>query len=84
MSKKVRDHLAERRRWAISSVTINLQGLEGAVTDIRKSLAAGPDGRWSQNHDILKWAQNLHKSIYQLAILTRLEEELKPVKRKKK
>jgi len=84
VSKKVIEHLEKRRRWAISNVTINLQGIEGAIADIRKSLSAGPDSRWSQNHDILRWAQSIHKDIYHLAILGNLLDELKPTRRKGK
>jgi hypothetical protein len=82
--KKVKDYLGERRRWVLSSTLIHLDGLESSIKDIRKA-CADPQSRWSINHDVLRWAQSLHRNIYELHILTSIYEEIdKPVKREKK
>jgi hypothetical protein len=82
--KKVKDYLGERRRWVIESTLIHLEGLEGSIKDIRKS-AADPSARWSVNHDVLRWAQRLHRNIYELHVISNLYEEIdKPVKREKR
>ncbi len=85
MSKKnVKDYLGKRRRWAIESTLIHLDGLEGAIKDIRKS-CADPQARWSVNHDLLRWAQNIHRNIYELHVLANLCEEVdKPPKKRGK
>ena len=71
---KVLDEVIKRQGWARESIGINLKGLEQATTEIHKNLAKGPKARWSINHDILRWAQNIHKLSYELAILTNLRE----------
>ena len=82
--KKVKDYLGERRRWAIERTLIQLDGLESSIKDIRKA-CSDPTARWSVNHDVLRWAQNLHRNIYELHVLSNLYEEIdKPVKREKK
>jgi hypothetical protein len=82
--KKVKDYLEERRRRAIERTLVQLSGLESSIKDIRKS-AADPQSRWSVNHDVLRWAQNLHRNIYELHVLSNLYEEInKPSTREKK
>jgi hypothetical protein len=61
--------IVQRRQWCIDSLTINIKGIEGVISETKRNIEKGHTATWSINHDILKWAQTIHKISYELYIL---------------
>ena len=80
--KLVLDRIIQRQGWALDSVSVHLNGLEKTAKEMRRNLSLGGQASWSCNHDILRWAQILHKLSYELYILTNLRETISAEEKK--
>ena len=73
MSKSVAlDKIILRQTWALESMCIHIEGLEGSLKSLKKNLANGHQSTWSVNHDILRWARSAHTKCYELHVLMEL------------
>ena len=70
---KALNKIIQRQSWALDSMRVHVEGLEGAIKSLKSKLKEHPEvAAWSINHDVLKWARLVHSKCYELHILSEM------------
>jgi hypothetical protein len=74
MNNKVLDKIIQKQQWVLNTLDYKVAGLEQTLKDLKRNMEKGPAATWSMNHDILKWAQSIHKISAELNFLSCLRD----------